>query len=114
MQRSISVCPKLEKAFQILGKKWNGLIIEVLLNGETHFSTISGSIPELSDRMLSARLRELEEMGIIERLIDTGYPIQVTYRLSKMGRELKPILDEVHNWADKWYSGTGTEIEETK
>ncbi|MCO7127092.1 helix-turn-helix transcriptional regulator [Sporolactobacillus shoreicorticis] len=103
MQRAVSVCPKLEKAFQILGKKWNGLIIEVLLVGETHFSTISGSIPELSDRMLSARLRELEEMGIIERIVDTGYPIQVTYRLTEMGKGFKPILDEVHNWANKWY-----------
>ncbi|MET1249272.1 helix-turn-helix domain-containing protein [Sporolactobacillus sp. STCC-11] len=109
MQPAVSVCPKLEKAFQILGKKWNGLIIEVLLVGETHFSTISGSIPELSDRMLSARLRELEGMGIIDRMVDTGYPIQVTYRLTEMGKEIKPILDEVHNWANKWYGDQATE-----
>ncbi|WP_139691900.1 winged helix-turn-helix transcriptional regulator [Sporolactobacillus terrae] len=104
MEREISVCPKLEKAFKILGKKWNGLIIEVLLIGKTHFSTISSAIPELSDRMLSARLRELEEMGIVERLVDTGYPVQVSYRLTKMGKGIKPILDEVHRWANKWYA----------
>ncbi|MCQ2009617.1 MAG: helix-turn-helix domain-containing protein [Sporolactobacillus sp.] len=109
MQRAVSVCPKFEKAFQILGKKWNGLIIEVLLSGETHFSSISAAIPELSDRMLSARLRELEEMGIIQRMVDTGYPVQVTYRLTEMGIESKPILEEVHNWANKWYGEHATE-----
>ncbi|MCL1631706.1 helix-turn-helix transcriptional regulator [Sporolactobacillus sp. CPB3-1] len=112
MQKVPSVCPKFEKAFQILGKKWNGLIIEVLLAGETHFSMISAAIPELSDRMLSARLRELEEMGIIERIVDTGYPVQVTYRLTDMGIESKPILEAVHDWADKWYADLGSEKSE--
>lgn len=102
--RDLSICPKFEKAFQILGKKWNGLIIEVLLNGKTHFSLISAAIPELSDRMLAARLRELERLDIVERHVDVGYPIQVTYKLTKKGQEIEPILKEVHRWADNWFS----------
>jgi Predicted transcriptional regulators len=103
MKQDLSVCPKFERAFQIIGKKWNGLIIEVLLTGECHFSTIADAIPELSDRMLAARLRELETLGIVTRLVDTGYPVQVTYRLTEKGREIRPVLAEVHHWADKWF-----------
>lgn len=103
MKRDLSVCPKFERAFQIIGKKWNGLIIEVLLNGECHFSTIADAIPELSDRMLAARLRELETLDIVDRHVDTGYPVQVTYRLTEKGQEIQPVLAEVHQWADKWF-----------
>lgn len=112
MERDLSVCPKFERAFQVLGKKWNGLIIEVLLKGESHFSIIADAIPELSDRMLAARLRELESQEIVERCVDTGYPVQVTYRLTEKGREIKPVLDEVHHWADKWFAA-GTQEETT-
>lgn len=104
MKENLTVCPKFERAFQVLGKKWNGLIIEILLQGERHFSSIAGAIPELSDRMLAMRLKELETMGIVERLVDTGYPVQVTYRLTEKGREIKPILSQVHHWADKWFA----------
>lgn len=106
MKRNLSVCPKFEQAFQIIGKKWNGLIIEVLLNGECHFSTVADAIPELSDRMLAARLRELEAFGLVDRHVDTGYPVQVTYRLTEKGQEIQPVLAEVHRWADKWFTAS--------
>ncbi|RYM06632.1 transcriptional regulator [Sporolactobacillus sp. THM7-7] len=109
MKKDLSVCPKFEQAFQIIGKKWNGLIIEVLLSGDEHFSTISGAIPELSDRMLAARLKELERMGIVERHVDTGYPIQVTYKLTQKGRAIEPILAEVHRWANHWFESPSEE-----
>ncbi|GGL51603.1 winged helix-turn-helix transcriptional regulator [Sporolactobacillus putidus] len=104
MKRDLSICPKFEKAFQVLGKKWNGMIIEVLLSGESHFSAIAAAIPELSDRMLAARLRELEEFGVVERHVDTGYPVQVTYRLTEKGKDIEPILAEVHRWAENWFA----------
>lgn len=97
------VCPKFERAFQVIGRKWNGLIIEVLLEGDGHFRTIANAIPELSDRMLAVRLKELESSNIIERHVDTGYPVQVTYRLTKKGKEIEPILKEVHHWANNWF-----------
>ncbi|MFT8871877.1 MAG: helix-turn-helix domain-containing protein [Sporolactobacillus sp.] len=96
------LCPKFEQAFQVIGKKWNGLIIEVLLNGETHFSRISATIPEMSDRMLAARLRELEQLNVVKREVDTGYPVRVCYSLTEKGRQLAPVLKEVHRWADRW------------
>lgn len=113
MSKDLSVCPNFERAFLVLGKKWNGLIIEVLLSGESHFCTLASAIPELSDRMLAARLRELVELGIAERHVDTGYPVQVTYQLTEKGKEAGPILKEVHQWADKWFAEKPREIEET-
>ncbi|MFT8317659.1 MAG: helix-turn-helix domain-containing protein [Sporolactobacillus sp.] len=113
MVKDLSVCPKFEKAFQVIGKKWNGLIIDVLIGGETHFSHISAAIPEMSDRMLAARLRELEKLKIVERRVDTGYPVRVNYKLTEKGKEISPILDEVHRWADKWYEASATESEKT-
>ncbi|TGA97768.1 transcriptional regulator [Sporolactobacillus shoreae] len=112
MKKDLSLCPKFERAFQVIGKKWNGLIIEVLLKGECHFSNIADAIPELSDRMLAARLRELEGLEIVKRCVDTGYPVQVTYRLTDKGREIQPVLNEVHRWADKWFVA-GTQEQKT-
>ncbi|MFT8392054.1 MAG: helix-turn-helix domain-containing protein [Sporolactobacillus sp.] len=104
MEANRTICPKFERAFQIIGKKWNGLIIDVLLHGDTHFNRIAEAIPELSDRMLAARLRELEEAAIVERHVEArqGCPIQITYRLTEKGEEIKPILQAVHEWAEKW------------
>lgn len=114
MKRDLSICPKFEKAFHVLGKKWNGLIIEVLLSGECRFSTISAAIPELSDRMLAARLKELEGLGIVERHVGTGYPVQVTYRLTKKGQGIEPILVEVHRWAECWFTAESGEQGKTE
>lgn len=113
MTKDPSICPKFERAFQVIGKKWNGLIIEVLISGELHFSHISAAIPEMSDRMLAARLRELEKLAIIERHVDTGYPVRVGYQLTEKGKEIRPILNEVHRWADKWYESPSSEVKKS-
>lgn len=67
MTKDLKLCPKFESAFELLGKRWTGLIIHAILSGKRRFSDISVTIPHLSDRMLVERLKELDTSGVIER-----------------------------------------------
>lgn len=100
MQKTI--CPKFEHTFSILGKKWMGLIIDVLLEGPQRFKDIAASIPNVSDRVLVERLKELEQEGLLVRTVDPEAVMRVAYSLSEKGKSLKPVMAEVQNWADKW------------
>lgn len=86
----------------ILGKRWTGLIVEVLLNGAARFSEIAQAIPSVSDRMLAERLRELEAEGIVIRRVFPEIPVRIVYELSDKGKDLAPVLAAVHQWADRW------------
>lgn len=98
------LCPKYERAFSLLGKRWNGLIIKVLLAGPKRFSDISSMIPQLSDRVLAERFKELETDGIIERKVYPETPVRIEYQLTEKGEALKSVLDEVQKWAEAWVS----------
>lgn len=96
------LCPKFETAFELLGKKWTGLIIRVLMNGPKRFSDISGLIPNMSDRMLTERFKELEVAGVISRRVYPETPVRIEYELTDKGRALDPVMDEVQKWAELW------------
>ncbi|WP_040212997.1 winged helix-turn-helix transcriptional regulator [Clostridium polynesiense] len=96
------LCPRFEKAFGLLGKKWNGLIIRVLLEGPKRFTDIRSLIPELSDRMLTERFKELECEGIIKRNVYPETPVRIEYELTDKGRDLKFSMEEIQRWAEKW------------
>jgi DNA-binding HxlR family transcriptional regulator len=96
------LCPKFECAFVLLGKRWNGLIIRVLLEGPKRFSDISNMIPQLSDRILVERFKELESEGIIKRNVYPETPVRIEYQLTDKGIALKNVMDEVQKWADTW------------
>ncbi len=66
------------------------------------FSEVGQAVPELSDRLLSARMKELEARGIVERTVHPGPPVRVEYSLSRMGRELGPALSQLQVWAQRW------------
>ena len=100
------ICPKFEQATALLGKRWTGLIIESLLSGATRFSEIAQLIPQVSDRMLAERLRELEGSDIISRGVYPEIPVRIEYRLTKKGEALKPVLEAMHHWADVWVETT--------
>ena len=85
-----------------MGRRWTGAILRVLMDGPLRFSEIAPSIPELSDRLLSERMKELESRGMVERTVISGPPLQVRYELSRMGRELEPALTELQSWARRW------------
>ncbi|CAH0416353.1 HTH-type transcriptional regulator YodB [Periweissella fabaria] len=96
------LCPKFMKTFEILGRKWNGLIIEVLLNnGPSRFKDLTGAVCTCSDRVLVERLKELEE-GLVERrtYVDSAL---IEYALTERGEAMRPLMDEIHEWADETY-----------
>lgn len=96
------LCPKFMHTFSILGKKWNGLIIEALLVKKTmRFKDLSASIKGCSDRVLCERLRELEDEQIVTRNTYEGES-RIDYSLTDRGRDLREVMSSVHQWSDKW------------
>ena len=98
-------CPFYHEAVELVGRRWTGAILRVLMDGPLRFSEIAQAIPELSDRLLSERMKELEARGMVERTVISGPPLRVQYELSKMGRELEPALTEIQSWARRWLRG---------
>lgn len=96
------VCPKYECAINILGKRWTGLIIHVLLRGAARFKDIRELVPQMSDKMLSERLKELEELEILERKVYPEIPVRIEYELTEKGKDLRPVIDSIHEWGQKW------------
>jgi DNA-binding HxlR family transcriptional regulator len=96
------LCPKFETAFEILGKRWTGLIIQVLMNGPLRFKDISNMIPGMSDRMLTERFKELEQQGVLIRRVYPEMPIRIEYDLTDKGRALRDVMAEVQKWGDQW------------
>jgi Predicted transcriptional regulators len=99
---NFQLCPKFEAAFELLGKRWTGLIIRTLLGGKKRFSDIVEVIPNMSARMLTERFKELESEGIITRKVYPETPVRIEYELTEKGLELKSVMDEVQKWAEKW------------
>jgi DNA-binding HxlR family transcriptional regulator len=98
-------CPLYHEAVELVGRRWTGAILRVLMDGPMRFSEIAQAIPELSDRLLSERMKELERRGMVQRTVIPGPPLRVQYELSTMGHELEPALAELQNWARRWLGG---------
>ncbi|KAA6451796.1 winged helix-turn-helix transcriptional regulator [Bacillus swezeyi] len=103
-----TMCPKMEAAFSLLGKRWNGLIIHVLLDGPKRFKDLTEMIPMISQKMLAERLKELEHGGIVERQVLPETPVKVIYQLTDKGIALKPVLKEIQNWAEHHCDAEGS------
>ncbi|MGH9049020.1 MAG: winged helix-turn-helix transcriptional regulator [Acidimicrobiia bacterium] len=100
-------CPQYERAAEILGHRWTGLIVRALLGGRTRFSEFTASIPGLSDRLLSERLKQLEAEGIVTRCVSPGTPVRVDYRLTEKGEALAAVVDAIAGWAERWVPAGG-------
>jgi DNA-binding HxlR family transcriptional regulator len=102
-ERPPACCPFYHEAVELIGRRWTGAIVAVLLDhGPLRFSEIAQAVPELSDRLLSERMKELEARGLVARHVEPGPPVRVTYALTAMGHELQPALDELRSWARQW------------
>lgn len=97
-----AVCTRFHKAIELIGRRWSGAIIFVLLRRRARFAEIRDAIPDMTDRMLSERLLELEEEGVVERTVIPDTPVRVEYALTKKGRALVPAVDALVDWAHKW------------
>lgn len=101
------VCHLFHSAIELIGRRWTGAILWALSAGPRRFSDFHEAIPEISDRLLSERLKELEEAGVVLREIGTGRPVPISYRLSPKGEELQPLLKAVGEWAARWAETEG-------
>ncbi len=100
-------CPIYHRAIELIGRRWTGAILRVLLSGQTRFSDITTAIPGLSDRLLSERLKELEAEGIVTRTVIPETPVRIEYRLTEKGRALSHVIDAVSEWAGEWLGPHG-------
>lgn len=96
-----TLCPKFFKATEILSKRWNALIIHQLLSGPKRFCSINSSLP-ISGRLLSERLKDLENEGIVSREVYPEVPVRVEYTLTAKGLSLKNIFAEIDKWSKDW------------
>jgi len=97
-----SICPKFHKAIELVGSRWTGAVLQVLMTGPARFSTIRSAVGDISDRMLSERLRELEREAIVSRTVLPDSPVRVEYALTEKGHELHTTLAAVARWAERW------------
>jgi DNA-binding HxlR family transcriptional regulator len=97
-----AVCPHFHAAIELIGKRWTGAIVCALTERPMRFGELAKAVPGLSDRLLSQRLRELEEEGLVEREVEAGTPVRVTYSLTAVGADLEPAIGELKNWAKRW------------
>ena len=92
-------CARYHRAVELVGKRWTGAILLVLLDGPLRFSEIRQLVPDLSDRLLSERLKELEAEEIVERHVTDDPPVRVDYALTSKGRALEPALRALKSWS---------------
>lgn len=104
-------CPLYHQAVELIGARWTGAIIRALLAGVSRFSELSDTVPGLSDRMLSERLKELEAQGVVLRTVEPCTPVRVDYRLTEKGRDLAGVVAAISDWAGTWL--TPVDVPET-
>ena len=102
MRYSEHMCPRYQHAIEILGKRWTGLILKLLMHHPMRFNELSEQLEVVSDRMLSERLKELEQEGVIERRVFTDAPVRVEYRLTEKGTALSPVILAIEHWCEQW------------
>src|SRR5919201_824766 len=92
------LCRRFHHASELIGRRWTGAIIYVLLRSRCRFAMLREAIPEITDRMLSERLQELEQEGIVTRIVVPETPVRVEYELTKKGRELASAIESIADW----------------
>ena len=101
-EHSEELCPRFHRAVELIGRRWTGAVLRVLMNGPQRFNALMACIPGISDRLLSERLRELDGAGLVKRTVCSGPPISVVYELTPPGRDLEAALNMLGRWAERW------------
>ena len=97
-----ALCTRFHHASELIGRRWTGAIIYVLLQETCRFATLRDAIPDITDRMLSERLQELEQEGLVDRSVVPDTPVRVEYSLTKKGKALAEAVDSIATWAEKY------------
>jgi DNA-binding HxlR family transcriptional regulator len=106
MDTERAVCESFQMAAQLVAKRWVPQIVWVLLGGARRYSLLRDAIPEISDTVLSERLRELEGSGIVTRVVTPSTPVLIEYALTERGRDLAGVVDGLSSWAERWSAVT--------
>ena len=99
---SPGLCARFHRAVELIGRRWSGAIIQILRQQPSRYAELRTAIPDITDRMLSERLRELEDEAIVARTVIPETPVRVEYSLTAKGRALAPALDAIGHWAERW------------
>jgi DNA-binding HxlR family transcriptional regulator len=96
------LCAQFHTAVELIGRRWSGAIIRLLLERRLRYSDLKAAVPDISDRMLSERLKELEAESIVTRIVTPDTPVRVEYELTAKGRALEEPLRTLGAWASTW------------
>ncbi|GAC1356173.1 MAG: helix-turn-helix domain-containing protein [Herpetosiphon sp.] len=102
MRRSEHICPRYQAAVEVIGRRWVGLIVKLLIERPLRYSELLEQLDVCGDRMLAGRLKELENEGIIERRVYPETPVRVEYRLTQKGQALEQVIAAIGLWAEEW------------
>ena len=102
MPEESPICAHFQQAANLVAKRWNPQIVRTLLSGVSRFSEIRAGIPNISDALLSERLKELEAAGIVTRTVTPDTPVRIDYGLTERGRDLSSVMSELAAWAERW------------
>lgn len=106
MARSVdSRCRAFQCAIDVLGRPWNALILNVLQVGPLRFSELAERASGPGDKVLSARLKDLEARGLLVRQVDAGPPVRVAYELTRKGRAFQPLAEAIERWGRELAAG---------
>jgi DNA-binding HxlR family transcriptional regulator len=102
MNDEAPICEHFQRAAELIGKRWNPQVVRALQTGASRFTEIRDTIPQISDALLSERLKELEAEGVVTRTVTPDTPVRIDYRLTDRGRDLTKVVDELGRWAERW------------
>ena len=88
----------------MIGKRWNPQVVRALQTGSARFGDVRNAIANISDAVLSERLKELEAEGIVTRDVTPSTPVLIEYHLTERGRDLTKVVEELASWAERWSS----------
>lgn len=97
--KELPACP-VETTLTLIGDKWKVLILRDLMPGTKRFGELKRSIGKVSQKVLTAQLRDMEDSGLVERRVYAEVPPRVEYSLTDLGKSLKPVLDSMWNWGE--------------
>jgi DNA-binding HxlR family transcriptional regulator len=101
-----------QRAIELIGRRWVGAILYVLLDGPYRFNELLAKVPNLSDRLLTERLREMEAAGLVTRAVHPGPPVRVVYELTDAGHALSGVIQGILDWAKQWMPNAAAEAAE--
>ena len=96
------ICAHFQQAAELVAKRWNPQLVRALSTGITRFSDLRAAIPNISDALLSERLKELEAAGILTRTVTPDTPVRIEYALTDRGHDLSNVMGELASWAERW------------